>query len=246
MLIRLQKAIADTGYCSRRNAEELIFDQCVTVNGKIAEIGQKVNIEIDSVKINNKRLHFKGNVDTEVIIIKKQRGFIVDKPNQEVPDYLLKTSTILPKNYKKFHPAGNLDKDAEGIVIYSNNKELCRRLCLKRYSTPRVYRIKIDGHIEEKKIKKILFGLDIEGKTVKAESLEHIKALQGKSWYRMTIIEPQNRIPRKIFEFFGHAVDKVIREKVSFLKVSSIPRNGHRRLNKEEVEDLKSWLGLKL
>lgn len=244
-MLRLQKIMADAGIASRREAERLIADGMVVVNGKKAILGQKADPTKDHIKIDGKRLNLNTNVKETVIAIHKPRDVLCLPFNHADRNTHENLFHLIPKIKIPLNPASKLDRDAEGLVLLSNHSELNKRLSQRKYETPRSYRVKIDGHLDDKKIKSLSRGLLIEGKRVKPLAYNCSKKLSGKSWHEVTLVEPANRLPRKIFEFLGYAVDKVIRTSLGEITLKGLPRGQFRYLTNNEIVELKTWLGIK-
>ncbi len=230
---RLQKVIAESGYASRRKAEELIKDGKVFVNGnKVNEMGFKVNGN-DLIVINGKALK---KEDKEYYLLNKPRGVVTttndDKDRKTVVD-LIETS-------KRIYPIGRLDYDTTGVLILTNDGELTNILNHPSKEIEKVYVAKVEGIVDNFKIKKLCNGVIIDGiKTSKAKV--RIKKLDKKnnvSYVEITIHEGKNHQVKKMFESIGYKVIKLKREKYAFLDVKSLKSGEYRKLTTKEVKSL--------
>jgi 23S rRNA pseudouridine2605 synthase len=245
--VRVQKFISDAGIASRRGAEELIRNHEVTINGKTAQLGDKVIAGKDHVKVRGKLI-----VKTPkkvVIAFFKPRGVITtstpgvnqDREQESVRDTIWE---YFKPVREKIRPVGRLDSDTEGLLLLTNDGDLGDRLNKAKFEVPRQYLVKIDGHLEEKKVKRLLKGLLVEDVRVRALSVETGRMTEGKQWYKVVITDPRNRAIRKMFEAVGHPVDKVLRESVAGVTLRGLERGNWRYLSENEIEKLRGFVGL--
>lgn len=230
---RLQKVIAESGYASRRKAEELIKAGKVYVNGnKVTEMGFKVSGN-DLIDINGKPLK---KEDKEYYLLNKPRGVVTTTSD----DKNRKTVTDLIETPKRIYPIGRLDYDTTGVLLLTNDGELTNILNHPSSEVSKIYVAKIDGIVEPFKVKKLEQGVIIDGvKTSKAKI--RIKKLDKKnnaSYIEITIHEGKNHQVKKMFESIGYKVTKLKREKYAFLDVKSLKSGEYRRLTTKEVKSL--------
>jgi 23S rRNA pseudouridine2605 synthase len=248
--LRVQKIIADAGLASRREAEQWIKMGEVTINGKVATLGDKATPGSDHIKVRGKLLHF--NSKRVVIAFYKPRGVlshkIIDaKEPQMLRDVNAGTVYEYLKGVKeRVFPIGQLDKDAEGLVLLTNDGELAQRLNQDRFEVPKVYKVKIDGHLDEKRIKRLSGRFKVEDKSLKVLDLKALKELDGKQWVRLKITNTQNRLVRKMFEAVGRPVDKVRRMSFAGISINGLERGEFRYLDPKEVNSLYTFVGLEL
>ena len=240
---RLQKIMAATGKYSRREAEELVGDGAVTINGKVANLGDKAIPGKDHIKVNGKLL--KTNDEIIVVAYFKPREVLTtndkDPKGEHRGSVMGSFATKIKANLK---PIGQLDFDTEGLLLLTNNGDLIHRLTRSKTEVPRIYSVKIDGHLEDKKVRRLLGGIDIEGKRVRAAEVERIRQNEGKEWLKVTVTDARNRIIRKLFENVGHPVDKVQRIGFANVSISGINRGEFRFLDSKEIEELRKIAGL--
>lgn len=230
---RLQKIIANSGYTSRRKAEELILKGKVTVNGQVVrELGTKVNsndwIEIDGYKINQEQKVY--------YLLNKPRGIITSTND----DKGRKTVLDLIQTDKRVYPVGRLDYDTTGILILTNDGELANLLMHPKNNINKVYIAKVKGLIGKKELVSLSNGVYIDGqKTSKAKA--RIKKYDKKtdtSIVELTIHEGRNHQVKKMFEAIGYEVIKLKREQYDFLDVKDLKSGEYRMLNPKEVKKL--------
>jgi 23S rRNA pseudouridine2605 synthase len=242
--LRIQKIIAAAGVCSRREAETLISSGEVTINGKIATLGQKADGEQDHIKVFGKLIRKAEN--RVVVALFKPRdvwcptrplGPEDEKTNATVYD-------LIPKIKERVFPVGKLDADTEGLLLLTNDGELSKRLLDTKYEVPKTWRFKVDGHVEDKKLNYMTKGMKIEGKRLKVTGLSVERVLDGKMWVQIDTTEVQNRLIRKAFEKLSHPIDKAQRICFGGIDGRKMERGQYRYLTSAEVKKLKEWVGL--
>lgn len=230
---RLQKVIANSGYCSRRKAEELILKNKVVVNGKlINELGFKVAPN-DAITIDGKALHIE---EKEYILLYKPRG-VVTTTNDE---HGRKTVLDLIKSDKRLYPVGRLDYDTSGILLLTNDGELTNLLTHPKNHVNKVYVAKVKGLVHKDEILKIRSGVLIDG--VKTSSAgARIMSYDKKSdtsIVELIIHEGKNHQVKNMFASIGHEVIKLKREKIAFLDLKGLKSGEYRYLNMKEVKKI--------
>ena len=230
---RLQKVIAESGYTSRRKAEELIKNGKVLENGKlVTEMGVQVNandtIEVED-KVINKELK-------EYILINKPRG-VVTTTNDELDR---KTILDLVDTTKRIYPVGRLDYDTTGALLLTNDGELTNLLIHPSNNIEKVYVAKVKGIISKEDVLKLSKGVIIDGrKTSKAfVKIEKIDKKMNTSYVKLVIHEGRNHQVKKMFEAIGYEVLKLKRESFAGLNVDNLKSGEYRYLTIHEVKQL--------
>lgn len=233
---RLQKFIANTGYTSRRKAEELITKGKVKVNGKIIrEMGVKVD-NSDLIEVEGKILNYENKEQKVYFLLNKPRGIITSTSD----DKGRKTVVDLISTDKRIYPVGRLDYDTTGALILTNDGELANLLMHPSNHIDKVYIAKIKGLIGKKELLRLSRGVIIDGKKT-AKSIAKIKKYDKKSdtsIVELTIHEGRNHQVKKMFDAIGYEVIKLKREKISFLDVKNLKSGEYRLLNPKEVKIL--------
>lgn len=230
---RLQKVIANNGYCSRREAEKLIESNHVTVNGEIVnKLGIKVSskdlIEIDGVKLNKDA--------KEYYLLYKPKGVVSTAKD----DKKRKTVVDIIKTNARIYPVGRLDYDTTGVLLLTNDGELSNLLTHPKNKIEKIYIAKIKGIIDVAAIKTLINGVIIDGyKTAKAKvKLRRVDKKNNTSIVEIRIHEGKNHQVKKMFEAVGHEVIKLKRESFAFLNLSTLNAGEYRRLTIKEVKQL--------
>ncbi len=230
---RLQKVISNSGYCSRRKAEELIKNGKVRVNDVIVtEMGHKVSGN-DKILIDGKMLSYD---EKEYYLLYKPRGIITSTKDEKNR----KTVVDLIKTDKRIYPVGRLDYDTSGIIILTNDGKLTNLLIHPRNEIDKVYIAKIKGILTKEEIFKLTNGVIIDGvKTSKSKvKLKKIDKKNLTSIVEITIHEGRNHQVKKMFEAVNHEVVKLKREKFDFLDLTGLKSGEYRKLNTKEVKKL--------
>lgn len=235
---RLQKVIAQTGYCSRRKAEEYISAGKVQVNGKtIREMGVKVNYD-DDITIDGNVINVKE--DKVYYLLNKPRGIITSTSDEKNR----KTVVDLIKETKRIYPVGRLDYDTTGVLLLTNDGNLTNMLIHPKNNIEKLYIAKIKGIPTKQELQKMANGVFINGyKTSKAKvKLKKLDKKTNTSVIELIIHEGKNHQVKKMFESIGYEVLKLRRERFAFLDVNDLKSGDYRELTIKEVKCLYSLL----
>lgn len=232
--MRINKYLAESGIASRRNCDNLIKEGLVTVNGKVCELGQDVDPNTDSISVNGKKVNTVKKFS--YFIMNKPKGYICtvkdDKDRKTVMD-------LLPPSAGRVFPVGRLDYDSEGLLILTNDGDLCNRLTHPSNEIPKTYIAKIEGELEDQQIENIKRGVVIDGVKTKKCSVKLIDQTRTHSKYQVIVTEGRNREIRKLFLSQGKEVKFLKRTKIGELTLTGLNRGDVRKLTQEEVEYLK-------
>lgn len=233
---RLQKLIAQTGYCSRRKAEELIVEGRVKVNGQvIQELGRSfqdnVIIEIDGQQLSyeTKKVYF---------LLNKPRNCVTTvKDDRDRPTVIDLIDTNM-----RIYPVGRLDFDTTGALLLTNDGDLANRLMHPRYEVEKVYIATVGRKISAETIQQLKQGVEYEGVSIKASAAVLIKynANQDHSIVRVQLKEGKNRQVKNLFEAIGFEVLKLNRESFAGITTIGLKEGQYRSLTENEVIYLKN------
>ncbi len=233
---RISKVIANSGYTSRRNADKLITDGKVLINGEKAVLGQKVSND-DIITIDGKIIE-KDSHNYEYYILNKPRGVIStssDEKGRKTVIDLIDTNT-------RIYPVGRLDYDTTGAIILTNDGELTNKLIHPKNKVDKVYLAKIKGIITGTDIHKLENGVKIDNyKTSPARvKLKSFDKKTNTSMVLLTIHEGHNHQVKKMFEVIGFDVIKLTRLSFAGIDVKSLKSGEYRKLSLKEVQKLYS------
>lgn len=235
---RLQKVIANLGYCSRRKAEELIKLGKVKVNNiVVTELGTKVK-KTDSITIEGNQLD--KTINYEYYLLNKPRGVITTTKDE----YNRKTVIDLIDTNNRIYPVGRLDYDTTGVLLLTNDGFLANKLMHPSSKIEKTYVAKIDGIITPANLKLLKKGVVIEGYTAKAirAKIKKIDKKLNKSIVEITICEGKYHQIKKMFECVGHKVEKLKRLRYAIFDLSGIKPGEYRKLTLKEVSILYSLI----
>ena len=232
-VVRLNKFIANSGVCSRREADNLILAGVVTVNGNIiTELGVKVNILTDDIRFNGQRLKGEEKV---YVVMNKPKGFVtsVSDPHAE------KTVMDLLKGCEtRIFPVGRLDKSTTGVLMFTNDGEMAEKLTHPSYNKKKIYQVTLDNQLTQEDFEKIIEGVTLNDGLVKADELEYIDENDHKK-LGIEIHSGKNRIVRRIFESLGYEVRSLDRVYFAGLTKKNLKRGDWRFLSEGEINILK-------
>ena len=233
---RLSKIIAKSGYASRRKVDELIRDGKVYVNGKIAELGCKVN-KNDIITIDGQIINQNKN-DYVYYLLNKPRSIITSNHDEKGR----KTVIDLIDTDKRIYPVGRLDYDTTGVLLLTNDGKLTNMLLHPRNNIEKIYLAKISGIITGTDINKLKHGVIIDNfKTSEARvKLKSFNKKTNTSMVLITIHEGHNHEVKKMFETIGYKVLKLTRLSFAGLKVNNLKSGEYRLLSIKEIQKLYS------
>jgi len=231
--VRLNKYIADSGLCSRREADELIASGQIRVNGKkVSEMGIRIQPG-DTVTYRGEVLK---NEKTVYILLNKPKDVVTT-----VKDEHAKRSVIdLVKNAckERVYPVGRLDRNTTGVLLLTNDGELTKRLTHPRYEKKKVYHVVLDKPVVRSHLETIVEGIELDDEMVRADGASYVDPAD-KTQVGVEIHTGQNRVVRRIFESLGYRVKKLDRVYFAGLTKKNLPRGKWRFLTEKEVSMLK-------
>jgi 23S rRNA pseudouridine2605 synthase len=232
--IRLQKFLSMCGVASRRKAEELILNGSVRVNGKPAILGDKVT-PADKVYLKGKRVVMQ-KANNRYIMLNKPRGYITTMSD----DRGRKCVAELVKNVgERVYPVGRLDKDSEGMLIFTNDGEFANKIMHPKNSVYKIYRVTVRPSIDEEQLIKLETGvtLDDGSKTAPAQ-VRVLHQEQGRVVIEMMLHEGKNREIRRMCDAVGLEVAKLKRIQIGGVKMGMLKLGDWRDLTEKEVKNL--------
>jgi len=230
---RLQKLIARSGQCSRRDAEQLIREGRVTVNGRVAGLGDRADVERDHVKVDGKLLRRAEAL--RYLLLYKPRGVMTtcDDPEQRTTVVDL----VRPFVRERVFPVGRLDYHSEGLLLLTNDGELAERVSHPRRGLIREYLVKIRGDLDDTQLRRLLAGSVIEGRRVRPRAARRLSASRGgtNSWWCIEVTEGRTHEVRELFFRAGHHVQRLRRTAIGPLRDDRMGPGDLRPLTEEEL-----------
>jgi 23S rRNA pseudouridine2605 synthase len=232
-VVRLNKFIANSGVCSRREADTLIQSGVVTVNGEVVtELGVKVNILTDDVRFNGQRLKGEEKV---YIVMNKPKGYVTTASDPHAEKTVMELLKGCPT---RVFPVGRLDKNTTGVLMFTNDGEMAERLTHPSYNKKKIYQVVLDAPLTDEDQQKILAGIELSDGVVAADELEFIDAHDHRQ-LGIEIHSGKNRIVRRIFESLGYEVRALDRVYFAGLTKKGLKKSDWRYLTEGEVNILK-------
>ena len=232
-VVRLNKYIANSGVCSRREADTLIQSGVVTVNGEVVtELGTKVNVLTDDIRFNGERL--KGE-DKVYILMNKPKGFVTTASDPHAEKTVMDLLKGCPS---RVFPVGRLDKNTTGVLMFTNDGEMAEHLTHPSYNKKKIYQVILDHPLAEEDKEKVLAGIELTDGVIAADELEYIDARDHRQ-LGIEIHSGKNRIVRRIFESMGYEVKALDRVYFAGLTKKGLKKGDWRYLTEGEVNILK-------
>ncbi len=233
---RINKVLSSYGICSRRKAEILIKEKKVLVNGMIAELGMKVNLTSDSIKVDGKLVKTK-NFHSKVILLNKPKYIITSCSDNQNRKTIL---DLLPKEYHKgFYPIGRLDYLTRGALLITNNGTLCYKLSHPKFEHEKTYLVKINGNLNERNINIWRTGIKLHGFKTNPCHVEVVEQKENFSSLKIILKEGKNRQIRKIINSFGYKVLDLQRIKFGNISLGNLKEGNWRLIKKDQAEVFK-------
>ncbi|EDY85151.1 conserved hypothetical protein, putative [Verrucomicrobiia bacterium DG1235] len=234
-LIRTQKLLADAGICSRRVAEEYIKNGEVTINGKTAELGSKVDPAIDDVRLNGRRIKVVKHKQL-VIALNKPKGFICsnDDPHNDRTVF-----DLLPTDYnrERLFCAGRLDKDSEGLLILTNDGDLANRLMHPSNLVTKRYHVSLKQPFPKAKIFRLMRGVTVEGEKLKVEKAVFAgdKNKAESTELDLAMHHGKKREIRRLFQALHYDVKKLKRYQIGRYSIKGMPKGASIGLSPRDI-----------
>lgn len=231
--VRLNKFIANSGICSRREADNFILAGVVTVNGEVVtELGTKININNDDVRFNGERLKGESKV---YIVMNKPKGYVTTSSDPHADKTVM---DLLKKCPSRVFPVGRLDKNTTGVLMFTNDGEIAEKLTHPSYDKKKIYQVSLDNKLKQEDFEKIMSGVELSDGVIAADALEYIEDDDHRK-LGIEIHSGKNRIVRRIFESLGYEVKALDRVYFAGLTKKGIKRGDWRYLTEGETNLLK-------
>ena len=233
-LVRLNKFIANSGVCSRREADTFIENGLVSVNGvRVTELGTKVDPAKDDIRFNGSRIKGEKKV---YLVMNKPKDFVttLTDPHAERTVMDLINKGLCPE---RVFPVGRLDKATTGVLLFTNDGDLTQKLTHPKNEVRKIYHATLDKSLKKEDFDKILEGIELEDGPIAADALSYVE--DDKTQVGLEIHSGRNRIVRRIFEHLGYKVKKLDRVYFAGLTKKNLRRGAWRFLEEKEINMLK-------
>lgn len=233
ILMRLNRFIANSGICSRREADNLIRDGHIRVNGRtVTDMGVRVSPG-DDIRYKNKRLSAEKKV---YILMNKPKGYVttVEDPHAEHTVIEL----IGDACSERIYPVGRLDKETTGVLLLTNDGDLTGKLTHPKYKRRKIYHVFLDRPVQKNDLVKLTEGIELDGEIIAADAVSYADA-DDKTQIGIELHSGQNRVVRRLFEQLDYKVKKLDRVYFAGLTKKNLPRGKWRFLTDKEISMLK-------
>ena len=229
--IRIQKALSECGITSRRKAEELIKQNLVSVNGKTAKIGDKVDLSRDKISVDGKLVACE--LKKYYIMLHKPRGFVSTMSDELSRKCVADLVRDVPA---KIYPVGRLDKDSEGLLLMTNDGDFSNAILHPSRHVEKKYRVTVKPKANEKQLVKLSSGMEIDGYKTEPARITVLKDVEDRTVLEVIIKEGRNRQIRKMCEQVGLNVARLKRISIGQLKLGMLQPRQWRDLSIQEVK----------
>ncbi|MDX1503135.1 MAG: pseudouridine synthase [Thermoanaerobaculia bacterium] len=233
---RLQKVIARAGVASRRGAERLIREGRVTVNGRVATLGDKVEPD-DAVKVDGRRVA--ARAPGVYLLLNKPDGVLTSRSDTRGRPTVM---DLVPARYRRrVFPVGRLDYHTEGLLLLTDDGDLAQRVSHPRHGCVKRYEVKVKGVPGESAVASLERGVVLDGRRTAPARVRPGRRTTGEkySWWTVEIGEGRTRQVREMFFRIGHPVQRLRRVAIGALTDRGLPRGAWRRLSPAEVASLR-------
>ena len=231
--VRLNKYIANSGVCSRREGDNFILAGVVTVNGEVVtELGTKININTDDIRFNGERLKGEAKV---YIVMNKPKGYVTTASDPHADKTVMDLLKGCPS---RVFPVGRLDKNTTGVLMFTNDGEIAEKLTHPSYDKKKIYQVSLDNKLKREDFEQILQGVELSDGIIAADELEYIEDDDHRK-LGIEIHSGKNRIVRRIFESLGYEVKALDRVYFAGLTKKGLKRGEWRYLTEGEINLLR-------
>lgn len=235
--VRIQKALSDCGYTSRRNAEELVRQGRIKINGRKAEIGAAVNPNRDIITVDGERVYTGGKKTRVYIALNKPRGYVTslkDELGRKTVDELVADVGT------RVYPVGRLDKNSEGLLIMTNDGQFANFMMHPKYKVEKVYRVTVKNSVTDEQVTDLASGVVIDDRRTEPCEVIVLEKANERSVMQITLREGRNRQIRKMCESVGLTVSRLKRISVGPVRLGVLQPGEYRYLTAREIELLTS------
>ncbi|GAA1623282.1 pseudouridine synthase [Kribbella alba] len=232
--IRLQKALAQAGIASRRNAELLIEQGRVEVDGVVVnEFGTRVDPAVSVIRVDGERI---PPITAHVyLVLNKPRGVVTTMSDPQgrpcIADF------VQDRPERLFH-IGRLDTDTEGLLLLTNHGEFAHRLAHPSYEVSKTYVAEVDGNVKPGVLRQLLDGVELEDGPAQADTVKVVSSVKGRTLIQLALHEGRNRIVRRMFDAVGHPVKRLTRTAIGPVRRGNLHTGEFRELEGKELGQL--------
>ncbi|MCL2513368.1 MAG: rRNA pseudouridine synthase [Oscillospiraceae bacterium] len=232
--IRLQKYLSECGVASRRHAEEMILSGAVRVNGQKPVLGDKIDPDRDKITVYGERVKATGK--NIYLMLNKPRGYVTTMSDEMDRKCV---AELVADAGQRVYPVGRLDRESEGLLLFTNDGELANALTHPSKHVSKTYRVTIRPNIADGQLTKLTEGIMIEGKKTLPCKIKVLTEEAGRTVLEIILFEGRNRQIRKMLEETGLETARLKRTAVGSVKLGALPPGKWRLLSNDEIAALK-------
>lgn len=235
---RIQKAMADAGMCSRRQAEQIILEGRVKLNGRNVSLGDKMDIKSDILSVDGERIYFEKKKEYYYYMLNKPRGYITTSRDDRGRRTVLELMQDVPA---RVYPVGRLDKDSEGLLFFTNDGDFANLLTHPSHKISKLYRVTVRPNVTEEQLIALANGvyLDDGTKTLPAV-VKVVTQEENRSVLEISIREGKNRQIRRMCAAVGLEVARLKRNSIGPVKLGMLKPGKFRELKPSEVAAIRA------
>lgn len=235
--IRIQKIMSDSGVCSRRKAEEYISEGRVKVNGRPCKLGDKALAGKDIITLDGEKIYVAKKRQLYYIMLHKPRGYVTTMSDELDRKCVTELLTKVPE---RVYPIGRLDKNSEGLLLFTNDGNFANDIMHPSRHIAKTYRVTVRPDINDEQLIKLASGDEIDGKMTQECSVVVLDKQPGSVVLQMTIHEGRNRQIRKMCEAVGLEVARLKRTAIGPVKLGMLKPGEYRELKPDELRALRN------
>ena len=235
--VRIQKIIADSGLCSRRKAEELIEKGKVKVNGHPCKLGDKALPGKDMITVGGELITVDKRRKLYYIMLHKPRGYVTTTSDELGRKCVTELLENIPE---RVYPIGRLDKDSEGLLLFTNDGGFANDMMHPSRHISKTYRVTVRPDITEQQLVQLASGVEIDGRKTAECNVVVLDKQVGRVVLQMTIFEGRNRQIRKMCEAVGLEVARLKRTSIGPVKLGMLKPGTYRELKPDELRALRN------
>ena len=235
---RIQKAMADCGLCSRRQAEQIILEKRVQLNGRPVTVGDKMDIREDVLSVDGNRIVIQRKKEFYYYMLNKPRGYITTSSDDRGRRTVLDLVKDIPA---RVYPVGRLDKDSEGLLFFTNDGDFANLLTHPSHQVSKLYRVTVRPAVNEEQLIALTSGVYLDDGTKTLPSIVRVVTNEdGRSVMELSIKEGKNRQVRRMCEAVGLEVARLKRISIGAVKLGMLAPGKIRELKPSEIIALKA------
>ncbi len=238
--VRLQKFLSQAGVASRRASEAMILSGQVAVNGRvIMELGTKVDPDVDQVTVDGVHI---TPAPPEWIALNKPPGYLTTRHD---PRGGRTVYDLLPERARGLFYVGRLDRDSEGLILFTNDGDAANNMLHPRNAVERIYQVEVGGTVPKRLADKLRKGVRLEDGMARAHKARVFDEVDGRTRVEVSLLEGRKREVRRMFDVAGYPVRRLLRLQYGPVELGSLPIGEWRALTQEEIDDILSLGGEK-